>query len=154
MAAGLAARGLEVAWSAGPGEEALVTAIPGSERHRVYAGTLRLEQLWRLLAGARLVVSLDTSALHMARAACAPTLGLFGPSGPLLGGRGDFWRDCPGASYAIDPFPCRDQTGLFKREVTWLRRCSRGLDECPRARCMDALTVEGALGLAEELAGR
>ena len=152
MATALAARGLQVVWSAGPGEEALVTAIPGAQRHRSYAGELRLEQLWGLLAGARLVVSLDTSALHMARAACAPTLGLFGPSGPLLGGPGDFWRDCPSRSYAIDPFPCRDQTGLFKREVVWLRRCSRGLEECPRARCMDALTVEGALALAEELA--
>jgi ADP-heptose:LPS heptosyltransferase len=151
MAEALAARGLEVAWSAGPGEEALVAAIPGAQRHRSYAGGLRLEQLWNLLARALLVVSLDTSALHMARAACVPTLGLFGPSGPLLGGPGEFWRDCPGRSYSIDPFACRDQTGLFKREVAWLRRCSRGLDECPRARCMDELTVEGALALADEL---
>jgi ADP-heptose:LPS heptosyltransferase len=153
LATALAARGLGVAWSAGPGEESLVAAIPGSERFRSYAGKLRLEQLWSLLAGARLVVSLDTSALHMARAACAPTVSLFGPSGPLLGGPGDFWRDCPGRSYAIDPFPCRDQTGLFKREVVWLQRCSRGLDECPRALCMDALTVEGALTLADQVMG-
>jgi ADP-heptose:LPS heptosyltransferase len=151
LAAALAGRGLEVAWSAGPGEEALVSAIPGADKHRSYAGTLRLEQLWNLLAGARLVVSLDTSALHMARAACAPTVGLFGPSGPLLGGPGSFWRDCPSRSHAIDPFACRDQTGLFKREVAWLRRCSRGLDECPRARCMDALTVEETLAFADEM---
>lgn len=154
LAEALAARGLEVAWSAGPGEEALVSGIPGSGRFRSYAGRLRLEQLWNLLARADVVVSLDTSALHMARAACAPTVGLFGPSGPLLGGPGDFWRDTPGRTHAVDPFACRDQTGLFKREVVWLRRCSRGLDECPRARCMDALGTENTLALVEEVARR
>ena len=151
LAAALEARGVQPVWSSGPGEEALVAAIPGAERHRSYAGRLSLAQLWDLLAHARLVVTPDTSALHMARAAFAPVLGLFGPSSPVLGGTGSFWRDCPGATLAIDPFACRDQIALFKRPVAWVRRCSRGLDECPRARCMEALEADAVSAAAMRL---
>ncbi len=153
LAKALEARGLEVAWSAGPGEEPLVRAIPGSDRYRSYAGTLTLAQMWHLLAGASLVVCPDTGISHLSRIAFAPTVVLFGPSSPVLGANGSFWRDCPSVGVAVDPFACRDQTHFFKRHVPWVRRCTRGLDECPRARCMDAIGTAAVLAAADRLMG-
>jgi ADP-heptose:LPS heptosyltransferase len=148
VAAALSARGVTPCWSAGPGEEALVASIPGSERQTSFAGKLDLAQLWDLVANARLVVTGDTSVTHIGRAAFTPTVVLYGPSGPLLGGPGRFWADCPGAGVAIDPFPCRDQDLLFKRHVPWVQRCSRGPAECPAPRCMHALSVDAVLSAA------
>ena len=42
----------------------------------------------------------------------------------------------------VDPFPCRDQRVLFKREIAWVRRCGRTLAECAHPRCMDAIEVD------------
>jgi ADP-heptose:LPS heptosyltransferase len=149
LAAALDARGLAPCWSAGRGEEALVAAIPGSASQRSYAGRLDLPQLWNLVANASLVVTGDTSVAHIGRAVFAPTVVLYGPSGPLLGGPGQFWANCPGASVAIDPFPCRDQDLLFKRHVPWVQRCSRGLAECPAPLCMHAITLDRVLAAAD-----
>jgi len=55
LASALEARGLAACWSAGPGEEPLVAAIPGAARQRTYAGRLDLAQLWDLVAHASLV---------------------------------------------------------------------------------------------------
>jgi len=151
VASALEARGLACCWSAGPGEEALVAAIPGNAGRRSYAGQLDLAQLWDLVASASLVVTGDTSVAHIGRAAFTPTVVLYGPSGPLLGGPGRFWAHCPGASVAIDPFPCRDQDTLFKRRVAWVRRCARGVDECPAPRCMHAITAGQVLAAADTL---
>lgn len=148
LATALEARGLQPCWSAGPGEERLVAAIPGGGRRTSFAGRLDLPQLWDLVANASLVVTGDTSVAHISRAALAPTVVLFGPSGPVLGGQGRFWADCPGASVAIDPFPCRDQDILFKRHVAWIRRCSRGAAECPAPRCMHEIGVQAVLSAA------
>jgi ADP-heptose:LPS heptosyltransferase len=149
LAAALEARGLRPCWSGGPGEEALVAAIPGASHQASFAGRLDLPQLWDLAANAKLVVTGDTSVAHIARATFTPTVVLYGPSGPVLGGAGNFWSACPGASVAIDPFPCRDQDLLFKRHVTWVRRCARGPSECPAPRCMHEIGVEAVLAAAE-----
>ncbi len=149
LARALEARGVRPCWSAGPGEEALVAAIPGSASQRSFAGRLDLPQVWDLAANASLVVTGDTSVAHIARAAFAPTVVLYGPSGPVLGGQGRYWANCPGASVAIDPFPCRDQDLLFKRHVAWVRRCTRGVDECPAPRCMHGIELGAVLAAAE-----
>ncbi len=148
LAAALEASGLRACWSAGPGEEPLVAAIPDGGRWPSFAGRLDLPQLWDLVANASLVVTGDTSVAHIGRAAFAPTVVLYGPSGPVLGGRGRFWGGCPGASVAIDPFPCRDQDVLFKRHVAWVRRCSRGIAECPAPRCMHEIGIQAVLSAA------
>ena len=145
LARAIEKRGIVPCWSAGPGEEALVAAIPGGSAYRSYAGGLDLPQIWSLLAGAEVVVTADTSVAHIGRAAWAPTVVLYGPSGPVLGGPGRFWAACPTRDVAIDPFPCRDQDALFKRRVTWVRRCSRTVAECPAPRCMQAITEEMVL---------
>jgi hypothetical protein len=48
----------------------------------------------------------------------------------------------PWRAVTVDPFPCRDQTVLFRREIAWVRRCGRSIAECPHPRCMDAIGVD------------
>lgn len=151
LAAWLAARGVEPVWSAGRGEEALVRDADRDGRHRSYAGALSLPQLWRLLAKASLLVAPDTGVAHLGRVVWVPTVALFGPGSAAISGAGAFWRDAPFRAVTIDPFPCRDQRILFKREITWLRRCGRGIAECPRPRCMEAIDLELACAAIADL---
>ncbi len=149
LAAWLGGRGLDVVWSGGAGDEALVRAIDPEGRHQSHAGRLDLAQLWHLMAGARLFVSPDTGVAHLARLAGVPSVTLFGPGSPLLFGRGRFWRDAPCAEVVVEDMPCRDQDDLFNRRRPWIRRCGRAPRQCRHgARCMTRLgagEVEAAI---------
>jgi ADP-heptose:LPS heptosyltransferase len=142
LAARFAARGIEPVWSAGGGEETLVRACDPDARYRSFAGCLSLPQLWHLLAGASVLVSPDTGVAHLGRVVGAPTVALFGPGSVTLTGAGAFWRGMPYRAVTVEPFPCRDQRVLFKREIDWVRRCGRTLAECPHPRCMDAIDID------------
>lgn len=141
LAAWLAARGIEPVWSAGRGEESIVRACDPEARYRSYAGMLTLPQLWRLLAGAALLVAPDTGVAHLGRVVSVPTVALFGPGSALISGAGAFWRDAPFRAVTVEPFACRDQRILFKREIAWVRRCGRSIAECPAPRCMEAIDL-------------
>jgi len=151
VAESLEAGGLEVVWSAGPGEEGVVAACDPQGRRRSCAGRLDLAQMWHLLAGAALVVAPDTGIAHLARATGAPTIAIFGPGSAVACQNGSFWRDMPYLGLTAEDFPCRDQQVLFRREVTWMRRCTRSTSECPRPRCMEAVTVDAVLDVADRL---
>lgn len=154
VATQLEARGLEVVWSTGPGEGALAEECDAGSLRRAYAGTLDLAQVWKLLAGARLLLAPDTGVAHIARATCTPTVSLVGPGAHQVVGPGRFWADCPAATVVVDPFPCRDQHRLFKREVAWVNRCERSTRECPVPRCMHAIGVAEVLAAADALLAR
>ena len=151
LAAWLAGRGIEPVWSAGRGEETLVRECDRDALYRSYAGTLTLPQLWRLLAGAALLVAPDTGIAHLGRAVSVPTVALFGPGSALISGAGTFWRDAPFRAVTVEPFECRDQPVLFKREIAWVRRCGRSIAECPRPRCMEAIDLAQACAAIVEL---
>jgi ADP-heptose:LPS heptosyltransferase len=155
LAEELAARGLGVVWSGGRGEQALVDRIDPDGRFPSHAGRLDLPQLWHLIRRAGLLVSPDTGIAHMGRLTGTPTVVLFGPGSHVLCGGGDFWRDAPARVLTVDPFPCRDQRLLFKREVAWVRRCQRGHGtgggECSDNRCMKAHLVEQVVNAAADL---
>ena len=144
LATRLAARGYGVVLSVGPGEAQLLDAVDPDREWPRHEGTLSLPQLWRLLAGAALVVCPDTGVAHLARLTGVPTVALFGPGSALLSGAGAFWRDSPFTALTIADFPCRDQRITMKREVSWIRRCERfpgnAASQCPQPRCMLALT--------------
>lgn len=142
VAAELERKGLQVVWSAGRGEEGEVAGIDPGRRFSSYAGALDLAQLWNLIRGAGLLLCPDTGIAHLGRLAGTPTVTLYGPGSPVLFGPGDFWRETPDRAITVDPFPCRDQRTLFKREIAWVRRCQRTLEECPAPRCMHAIGVE------------
>ena len=151
VAAALAARGLEPVGSAGPGEEAVVAECDPQGLRRSCAGRLDLAQMWHLLAGAALVVAPDTGIAHLARATGTPTIAIFGPGSAVACQNGRFWRDMPYRGLTAADFPCRDQRLLFRREVTWMRRCTRSTSECAEPRCMHAVGVDDVLRAADEL---
>ena len=151
LAEALAADGFTPVWSAGRGEEGLVARADPEQRWPSLAGRLDLAQLWHLLAQARLLVCPDTGIAHLARLTQTPSLTLFGPGSAVICGPGRFWQHAPGLCLTQDPFPCRDQTLLFRRDIAWVRRCGRGARECAAPRCMDALGLEAVLVAARHL---
>jgi ADP-heptose:LPS heptosyltransferase len=151
LAAALSARGFDIAWSAGPGEQPLVDQADPGGKYTSYAGRLDLAQLWHLLAGASLLVSPDTGISHMSRATGTPTVALFGPGTHVVAGLGTFWRDNRWKAVLIEPFECRDQRVLFKRPVQWVRRCQRSTRECAEPRCMNAIGLDLVLAAIDEV---
>ena len=104
LARRLTARGLRVAVSIGPGEEALDTAVRAHapEVGRVNGAALGLAGLGEAYGRARVVVAADTGPLHLAAAAGTPVVALFGPKDArLYGPRG------PGHHIAFHGVPCR-----------------------------------------------
>ena len=89
-----------------------------------------------------LLVAPDTGVAHLGRIVGVPTVTLFGPGSAVLCGAGDFWCDAPYRAVTIEPFACRDQRVLFKREIPWVRRCGRSVAACPRHLCMPAIGVD------------
>ena len=87
----------------------------------------------------------------MGRATFTPSITLFGPGSAVLCGSGDFWSDAPQRALTVDPFPCRDQRILFRRELDWVRRCTRSIEECAEPRCMHAIEVSAVLQAADEI---
>jgi ADP-heptose:LPS heptosyltransferase len=147
----LARRGLEVVWSGGRGEEAIVAAIDPARRFASFAGRLDLAQLWHLLAGASLLVAPDTGVAHLGRVTMTPTVTLFGPGSATICGPGDFWRAAPWRGVTIEDFPCRDQHQLFRRELAWVKRCRRSTAECAEPRCMQAIEVGAVIAAIEAI---
>ena len=151
VAQALEARGIVPVWSAGGGEQAIVETVDPTRRFHAYAGNLDLAQLWHLLANARLLVAPDTGVAHLGRIVGVPTATLFGPGSAVLCGAGDFWRDAPYRAVTVEPFPCRDQHVLFKRDIGWVRRCGRSVAECPKHLCMPAIGVTAVVAAIDSL---
>jgi len=154
VAARLAMRGIEPVWSAGRGEEDLVRRADRRSRHRSHAGALDLAQMRALLDRARLVVSPDTGVAHLARIAGAPSVTLFGPGSATVTGPGRFHAATPWRAVTVDPFPCRDQHVLFRREIAWVTRCGRSTAECAHPRCMDAIDVDAVAAAIDDVLSR
>ena len=151
LAEHLEGRGLEVVWSAGRGEESLVALSDLHRRRRSYAGTLDLAQMWRLIAGAQIMVTPDTGLAHLSRLTFTPTVSLFGPGTPQLVGSGRFFRNAPWVPVIVDPFACRDQHILFRREIPWVRRCSRTVRQCATPACMQAIETRQVVSAIDAL---
>jgi ADP-heptose:LPS heptosyltransferase len=151
VATHLEAKGVAPVWSAGRGEEPVVRSIDPAGRYRSFAGQLDLAQLWHLVSGARLLAAPDTGVAHLGRAAYTPSITLYGPGSAVLCGPGEFWRDVPQRALTVDPFPCRDQDLLFRRQVHWVRRCTRGLAECASPRCMEAIATTAVVRAVDEM---
>ena len=158
LATRLAGQGITPVWSSGPAGKAIVDEIDHDRRFPSLGHRLDLAQLWHLIAGATLLVSVDTSIAHMAKLTYTPTVALYGPSSDVLFGRGRFWSEAPFREVTVPDFPCRDQRTLFKRRVEWVRRCQRAMGqaaaECADPRCMHALGLDGVLAAAAELGVR
>jgi ADP-heptose:LPS heptosyltransferase len=151
VAAHLQSKGFAVAITCGAGEAALISAIDPERRFHHYAGNLDLPQLWHLLRGARLAVSLDTGIAHLARTAGAPVVVLFGPGSAQLFGGGEFFSAIPERKVFIPDFFCRDENMIFRRHVIWAKHCGRTTDKCQNPKCMHAIETGAVLSAIEEI---
>ena len=108
--------------------------------------------MWALIQDSKLLISVDTGIAHLAKLTGTPILTLFGPGSPVSHGEGLFWERSPHRYVTKNNFICRDQAILFRRKVSWLKRCGRSLSECktPGA-CMHAITTEQVIFNAKKL---
>jgi ADP-heptose:LPS heptosyltransferase len=145
LADGLRAQGLQIVWSGGQGEGAILDAIGMRDGEMNCIGALDLGQLWALLAQAKQLICPDTGIAHLARIVGVPTVALFGPGSSSIHGAGRFWLNVPFHIVTEADFPCRDQRVLFRRELDWVRRCGRsfgaGPGQCADPLCMQAITL-------------
>jgi ADP-heptose:LPS heptosyltransferase len=154
VAAALEAQGLAPVWSGGRDDVSRVRECDPRSRYASFAGQLDLAQMWHLLAGASVVVAPDTGIAHLGRVAFAPTAVLFGPGSAVVCGPGSFWRNTPWRAVTVDPFPCRDQRVLFRRELDWVRRCGRSTEQCAEPICMHAISTQSVLDAVNAIARR
>ena len=141
------AQGYTIVWSGGQDEAALVNEVARGTGQVNLAGRFDLAGMWHLLAGAHAVVCPDTGIAHLARLVGVPTVALFGPGNPFIHGSGRYWQDAPFVALVAAELPCRDQSTLFRRRVSWVRRCSRSAATCLAWRnghtdCMTAHSVD------------
>ena len=148
VADGLAERhGAQIMLVGGAGEEALVRRIAAGMRTQPFlwlaggAADSSFGQLAALFAGCRLVLGLDSGALHLAVAVDTPTIHLFGPTDPTLFGP---WGD-PAQHRVIRTvldLPCQPCGVLDFRRQFW-----RG------GYCMRSITPEQVLNAATDMRG-
>ncbi len=133
----------QVVLSVGPKEEYLIKEVdPSGECHHVL-GTYSLTEMWNLIEGAKLLISVDTGIAHLAKFSNTPFITLFGPGSPVSHGAGNFWKFLHHTDITKSNFNCRNQPILFRRKIEWLKRCGRNNNECntPGA-CMNVITSE------------
>lgn len=167
LARHLMGRGVHVVFSVGPGERdrQIVDEIraglgdldAGMYELREARGTLA--ELAALLRGASLYVGPDTSVTHLAAAAGAPTVALFGPSPPVEWGP---WPAYGGEAGAASPW--RHKAALQQRGNVWLVQgegdcvpcLKQGCDRhrASRSRCLDELPAGRVTAIADEILWR
>ena len=151
LARTLTARGYEIVWSGGRGEQHIVQDIDPEQSYRSCAGQLDLAQLWRLIQNAALMVCLDTGVAHIGRVVGTPTVTLFGPGSAVAFGAGDFWRNSPYRAVFVKDIACRDQHTIFRRDIPGLRHCVRLYGECTNNLCMQRLDVATVRAAIDDL---
>ena len=149
----LSGLGYRIVWSGGKGEDKYLSAIDPQQKFISYAGKLDLPQVWRLIGHAALLVCPDTGIAHLGRLANTPTIALFGPGSDIICGAGNFWRNAPYRAVTASNFQCRNQHKLFRREIAWVQRCGRSLDECRTPACMHAIALDTVKSTAHDLLG-
>jgi len=161
LAARLQVAGITPVWSAGRGEDGLLMAIAPPPDQLCYCGNLTLPQLALLIQEGAVLICPDTGIAHLGKVVGTPTVVLFGPGTAAIYGAGEFWGEARYCAVSIDDFPCRNQPLLFRREISWVRRCGRNLEDCAcasaslpadegAAPCMYALELESVLAACNQ----
>ena len=115
----------------GPGEEGLAeTVVAGAKSKQAFAADLSLKGFYQLARRAKVYVGGDTGPTHLAIAARAPVVGLFGPT--------EWWRN--GSPFERDV--CVERSDINCRADCHRRSCSNWI-------CLD-IEVEGVLHAVEK----
>lgn len=157
LASYLDSLGYQVVWTAGVSEKNLVTEIDTGNEFINLAGSCTLVEMAALIDGAKLLVSPDTGIAHLSKLLKTPTVTLFGPGSELLCGVGQSWENRPYIG-VIKDITCRNQKKLFRRNITWVKRCGRSIGDagkdigqCNKADCMIAITTDEVIGACNRL---
>ena len=163
LASELGARGLKVFVTGGPAqaEKSYLDDILGGMREvERLDGALPWHEISALVAGARVFIGPDTSVTHLAAAAGAPTVALYGPTDPRLWGpwpRGGLDRPWQAAGHIQQ----RGNVWLVQNPLPCLpcqnEGCDRHLES--RSQCLDELAPAAVLlavdqALSSQLAPR
>lgn len=145
-------RGYHVVWSAAPGEAELLDAVEPDAADICFPGTLGLLGLRQLLTGAKLLVTVETGIAHLCRITGTPSAVIFGQGNPALHGVEPFWCDASPMEPVFNPdVPCRDQSHVFGRQLSWVRRCDRGPQACASPVCIDSLQTDDVVDALDRL---
>ncbi len=151
LAAGLRERGFAVAATGAASDRGYLDAVWRDARVVRLDGKLSWPELTALIAGARVYIGPDTAITHLAAAAGAPTVALYGPTDPRLWG--------PWPCGGLEP-PWQAAGTIQRRGNVWLVQnplpclpcqlegCERRLDS--HSQCLDELTVEQVLAAVEQ----
>ena len=140
--------GLSPYWSVAPGEEYILDELdPENQFPRLI---LRFAPMWHALEQASLLVSVDTSIVHLARLTQTPNITIFGPTDPYLFGAGDFWGDSISKFINIEEVPCRDNNNLFRRHLSWINICTRSISDCSNPYCINDISVDSVFEEVKE----
>jgi heptosyltransferase-3 len=131
-------RGMRIVLTGGPGEHDLLDSISSHMHQRpLIVKNVTIGQLAALYACCSLVLGVDSGPLHVAVAAGAPTISLFGPSDPQRYGP---WGD--------------PQRQIVLRSGLWCSPCGV-LDACPRgtapSECMALIPTAQVLHTVEKV---
>ena len=79
---------------------------------------MSLEEVARILAGAKFVVSVDTGLSHLTAALDRPNITLYGPTDPgLIGGYGKNQIACISSSHDLEDIPSQDILDMIKTNI-------------------------------------
>jgi lipopolysaccharide heptosyltransferase II len=132
--------GVAVVLIGGPAEVSLAWKVAAhmKEEALVAAGRTDLGTLAALFERSRLVIGADSGPLHLAVAAGAPTIHLYGPADPVLFGP---WTDRP-AQHRVLVTDCH---------CAPCNRLDYGAAELRHHRCMERITVERVVSAVESM---
>jgi ADP-heptose:LPS heptosyltransferase len=131
----LAARGLTVVVTSGPGEESFANAVAAKVNGAMVITGLTIPELAELLRGARLYIGNDSGPMHLAAAVGAPTIAVWGSSDSRR------WRPwCVEHRIIQNPFECNPCPGY---------RCLVAASPL----CIESVTVEQVDAAITELLG-
>jgi ADP-heptose:LPS heptosyltransferase len=130
-------RSAKVIFTGGPDDMDYIEGILNKMKNRAFvaAGRLSLKQFAALCERAKLIVSVDTGALHIAAASGTPVLGLYGPSNPTK------WRPYGKQhAYVYLNFSCSPCNLSLTGQVP----------SCQEPRCMKEIEVEEVIKVVDE----
>jgi heptosyltransferase III len=151
LAVGLRERGFAVAATGAASDHSYLDTVWRDARVMRLDGKLSWPELTALIAGARVYIGPDTAITHLAAAAGAPTVALYGPTDPRLwgpwpsGGLEATWQ-------AAGTIQRRGNVWLVQNPLSCLpcqlEGCERRLDS--HSQCLDELTVEQVLAAVDQ----
>jgi len=151
LAAAVRERGFVVAATGAASDGAYLDAVWRDSRVVRLDGKLDWPELAALIAGARVYIGPDTAITHLAAAAGAPTVALYGPTDPRLwgpwprGGLEPSWQPAGTIQHRGNVWLVQNPLACLPCQ---LEGCERRLDS--HSQCLDELTVGQVLAAVDQ----